>query len=472
LLSVAIFPSLSQSTFQYLYSTPYDEICRSLIEDNQGNLFFSSENFQNAVITKIDGQGNFIDSVCILNPNGTCNLSELIKTEDGNFVAFGNWSYDSTSSLWFVKLNYDLKVIDDKKLDSKGRFIFSFHHIINSKGNIILSALYLKTDNEMDVCIFEISADGQILKDKYFIGPATYNNAYSLLEDRFDNTYKIFAKSELNRMPCYCNIIDTNFNIISTHLFPSLYVETPVTAKWISNSEYILGGKNLNIDYDDWNLGIHKIDRTDSLLTSSYFGSPDTNEWNGLYQSVDFISNNQIYFAGTKNSNLYPFQADPSWIMLNILDSNLNLKSQHFYGGDAYYLVNAVLATQDSGCVLSCSRYDYHTQSSEYDIYILKVNKEGLLTSTSELPKISVNEFIIYPNPARDQVTVRYPDIFNQRDREVIIWNALGTEVKRLYRPPGQEEVPIDISGFPSGLYIAVLQSEEKKIAAAKFVVR
>jgi len=77
------------------------------------------------------------------------------------------------------------------------------------------------------------------------------------------------------------------------------------------------------------------------------------------------------------------------------------LKWQKYYGGDACYLLMSILATQDGGCVMAGSRYDYQTQNMERDVYILKVDEDGLITWAYNIPEVT-KETLIYPNPGND----------------------------------------------------------------------
>jgi len=49
------------------------------------------------------------------------------------------------------------------------------------------------------------------------------------------------------------------------------------------------------------------------------------------------------------------------------------------------------------------TRYDYYTQNYERDVFLVKVNQDGLIVGTGEeLPSISVQDAIVYPNPGNE----------------------------------------------------------------------
>jgi hypothetical protein len=115
------------------------------------------------------------------------------------------------------------------------------------------------------------------------------------------------------------------------------------------------------------------------------------------------VDENAIYYAGVKNLAFNYYTPVDSWFFLNKLNSNLEVQWQKFYGGDAYYNLWNVLATQDGGCLMAGTRYDYITQTNLRDLYILKVDANGLIVGTGEeLPSISVQDAIVYPNPGNE----------------------------------------------------------------------
>jgi len=77
----------------------------------------------------------------------------------------------------------------------------------------------------------------------------------------------------------------------------------------------------------------------------------------------------------------------------------------------------------------------------------------------------------LFPNPARDRVTIRYPDITRTGQREIRLVSSLGVEVKRQSIPKGEEETQADLSGLHPGIYFAILLENGKMIASGKLMV-
>jgi hypothetical protein len=149
-----------------------------------------------------------------------------------------------------------------------------------------------------------------------------------------------------------------------------------------------------------------------------------------------------------------------------------NLNWQKFYGdGIVGYFLWGLLATNDGGCLMMATRYDQSVQDGELDVFILKVDSNGLLTTVGDGPVIPVQQLAIFPNPANDRITIRYPDIFGDTDLGIIIYNSLGKEVRYAMECKTATETNINVSGLPSGLYFAVLTAGSKSLASSKFVI-
>jgi hypothetical protein len=77
----------------------------------------------------------------------------------------------------------------------------------------------------------------------------------------------------------------------------------------------------------------------------------------------------------------------------------------------------------------------------------------------------------IFPNPATNNVTMSYPDLTHKGQREIVILNNLGVEVKHIRLMRGDEETQTNISDLPSGIYFVALMENGHRIAASKMVV-
>lgn len=462
--------SFAQSTFEFLYSTSNNDMAISLAEDGEGNIFIPIINFQNALIIKLDQEGLLMDTLSISNPFGTCRLESLIRIDDEHIGALGNWYTDSTAQFWYILMNNNLEILVDEKIYSNNWQISDFQAIINHKGNIVFMAgYYYPGATGDDICLYEITTDGVLKRNHFFDSPSIFNIPCALLENKDNSFYKVITTGRLDtmstRMTCFINLVDTNFNLVEYKHINSWDIQPRTSAQWLNDSIYLMAGKWLPVGTTDWDLGILKLTAEDSIIATASFGKPDTVDWSANYKCMDFISNENIFFVGTNNTYNPYFQESPSWIMVNILDSDFNLKNQQFYKGDAYYNSMSVLATQDSGCVISCTRYDYLNRPDDYDTYILKVNKDGLLVSIPENQIGSTQICNIYPNPGRDIINIEsYLDncqfaLFNLTGNSVLS-SRLNIGVNTMY-----------VANLPNGIYLyRILDENDNLVQTGKWI--
>jgi len=92
-------------------------------------------------------------------------------------------------------------------------------------------------------------------------------------------------------------------------------------------------------------------------------------------------------------------------------------------------------------------------------------NLTGCTTGISE--KISINNFILYPNPANDKIIIENISLNSNQDEMISIYNMQGQLV--LQQPVQQQKTEINISEFRSGMYFVNVKTE-KGMVIKKFV--
>ena len=96
--------------------------------------------------------------------------------------------------------------------------------------------------------------------------------------------------------------------------------------------------------------------------------------------------------------------------------------------------------------------------------YQLTLNIPG---SRFQVPEM----FQVFPNPANQYVSIRYPDIFGNEEKEIIIYNSMGIPVKIIDATQESSGIRTDVSALPAGLYFVALIVNGKKTGTGKLVV-
>jgi hypothetical protein len=475
----------SQGSFELIISTNWDESLVGSAKDDYGNYYlvgFKKETIYSqecGYMVKINDLGEIVNEMTLCSPDSSCFLGPIICKNDSLFITGSKESTETGYHNTILKIicDLDLNIIKNESqnilpgYNNLGKTAFRY-----DKDRFTLLGVATPHENPQDLDIFLFEMDDNLDSINCKVDPRVgIQLGFDFLVNNDPPGYKIFGNGTYpGTYTSYNEIIyfDSSLNFVSIDSIPwKLYLQ--LSARIFDDSSYLLSGnKSLN-NSTIADAGIIKLSNSDQLLAFNHFGKPpDAVNVPGVQQSIDFTTKNNIFFGGTSNFDpqTYPFNEENSWIMLNNLDSNLNLRWQQFYGGDAFYHLLGLLATLDGGCLMQAMRYDENTQFGERDIYILKVDSSGLLTSTGEGPHIPVQQLAIVPNPAIDAVSIRYPDIFGYDEKEIEIFNSQGMPVIKVSATSDVTEKRIDIARLPTGLYFVVLKVEGKKVATGKLL--
>lgn len=105
---------------------------------------------------------------------------------------------------------------------------------------------------------------------------------------------------------------------------------------------------------------------------------------------------------------------------------------------------------------------DNHTGCSAYD----EIDCNNTIVNTKEVGQVS--ELIVYPNPARDFLTIEYE---HSNTAILTIANLRGQLVKRLELNPNDKKTKITVQDFNQGIYIiSILDQVSGQLSRQKFI--
>jgi hypothetical protein len=471
----------AQNSFELLISSPFHEVFNGGTRDAYGNFYFVGEKterysvLRSGYLVKIDGQGNIIKEERYSSADSTFLLHKILITNDTLFIFGLKGAIDGEWDIfWMMKMDPDLNILARHEDRIQGGFYLGGYEAeINHKGNIVLNGtvLPIETPQYPDIFFYEITREFDSVR---FSVEELFGHQTSLdfFEIPGSTEYKVVGHHYPNPQNGYHNIVyyDSNFNFIYTDTI-AWHVAQQLTASLLDDSTYLVAGYKIFITNNDF--GIVKLNMEDDLLEKASFGKQGDTTDHVAFRSISYYTKDNIYLGGCSNFIVgqFPWQTDDDWIYLVNLDSNLNENWQRFYGGDAYYNPRGLIATADGGCVIFGERYDENIQFEEYDVYILKVDSNGLLTSVNEIPNIAANELFIYPNPATSRITLQFPGISHLSHKELLIYNNLGIKVKHVEIPGSTDRLGIDLENLSSGLYYISLISNGTLAATGKFLI-
>lgn len=150
--------------------------------------------------------------------------------------------------------------------------------------------------------------------------------------------------------------------------------------------------------------------------------------------------------------------------------------------------------TEDGGFIL-CGGINTETPPNPQQMWMMTVDSNGCDTcgtgvAISELTNVHNDAFVIFPNPASSEIHCRLSVCRNFNEGGLVvdclsagasakagrfsmfIYDMYGKTQEKIQIPKGQEQLRIDVSNYPAGIYIAVLKNEKRILGRRKFVVR
>lgn len=470
-------PCNCQETFFRFYPLPEDEGVYSLVEDYKGSYHLAggltkSSGAECGYIISVDKTGEVLSRFLSTTESYYSNI--FLTADHCKFIVTGAENSTSTSgifnrlSVWTYDTTFNLL--------SKGSCIFSEGCInlpekallINDSIVYILSSVFSEPNQPFHLSVLKFSlpidsisfytsplSGGQSPND-LIIDPNNNTLIISYGGTAFDRGVSKVLKldADLN----YISVFEPNLNMLNiaglcnytdtTYLITSTAVSSIVSHQHLMTAEY---------DYNDNLLDIIEIAENppDTLV---YCGNPKNT----------LVKDSVIWTLGIYNTipMEYPWQTQPSWIQVNRFNNTMQLLSQHYYGGDAYYSTSDIKATTDGGVIILGNRFDYNQYPYQNDPFLLKLNGDGVIVSAqnNELP--SANECIIFPNPGGDYLKATLS--FQHKFASFKLYNMSGTQCLHIEINNSTQEV--QTGQLKSGTYLYVVESQGKTLATGKWI--
>ncbi len=460
----------SQSSFSVLFQHPQDERVLDIVEDLPGTFYavgyagYNNEpNAYKGLIYKIRSATDTLSRKVVFSDTVT-RMFKICKAQNHQFLLFGSISYPPiyTEKLLIMKIDSNLNTIWKKeyKLFDYDHF-YRIDYLKGSNNSIwLFGNLGILATGQYDVFFLKINNNGDTLKSGEYTpwNPTLNCGIFSSDSSKLWFFGESFDYNGIGQRAEF----DTNFILQRVDWIPTL-VNGNMNARWHSDSTLLFIGKYyLNSSPQDDEIGISFIDTTLNTPNIQYFGAADTCDNPGAERCIDFIEPNRTFFTGVHNVIFDFFPEGVSWIMMGLLNADLEPIYERYYGGDAYYIPSSILATQDNGSIIAATRYDYKAQNFERDVLFLKLDENGLITSNPISPKADFVEINVFPNPSSDYIHIETP-----AQNQLAIMNLSGQDL--INQQITEPKTRIDISTLPNGIYF-VRVTGEKMVQVRKFI--
>jgi len=476
LITILALTATAQHTFELIIEDPLDQMPHSIIEkDNYyiiSTIFgmYSSAGIQSQLF-KIDKQGGIVLTKIVKPETYEFLLTNIISNANGRFTGFGfqKVADDSTACFTILEMDDDFSILTERNYQTDFHFLeyinvekYNDYYLVIGSGNYISYPLY-------HLFSYKINFSYDTLMSKVYPEEGT-NLAFDIIPTLNGDNFKVFTRGYNQQTNAMGQIIrlDKLLNMVEYTAIPE-NVFSFNDAMYIDESHYLLSGKADIFDNgrSGSKLALMLMDTADVLHDIRFLGAPDTINYPGFYSNLDFSNPDNIFYAGIKNLAFGYFIPASSWIFLNKLNSKLEVEWQKFYGGDANYNVWNLIATQDGGCLMAGTRYDYITQNNLRDVYLLKVNSEGLVTGFGDEPsQIPFTDAIVYPNPGSTYLKVESGPQIDGALFEM--FNISGKMVSSVLLRNRLQE--INTSSLPKGTYTYRINWKNQLVASGKWL--
>jgi len=431
------------------------------IEQNNSNFY---DNYH-SIIFRVDQYGSYTNTQ-IINHNDVNVLGSTIKLLNGNNLALGHYYLSENNNefaLYMIEYDEDLNIIDEviDSIDIKFGYIMNsfvgyndeiYFHCMTSNTPFTFGSdnVYLARISQQKETIL----DTIIEKGSYDFAPYPIHNSI-IIQSRGLDTSSGNNFYQLNELDTNFNFIDTpaSFNPDSLGYFFSI--------EFSEDSNYYISGMRYAGDDLFYNsFGAVKL--SENLEMNHYQNFDTLPYWHFTpnHNGIDTYGN-YVYVGGNfEFRGMY--QLNPNYFTLTKMDTALNILSQRYYGGDRNYLLNSIKTTPNGDVILlgHCSELN----TDLYNIFIMKVDQNGLITSTNQEPAIPIKNAIITPNPGNNYLQL-HTGIF---PATLQIFNTKGQMV--LERKIQQNSTTIQTQTLAAGTYVWQLQKDGSIVEVGKWV--
>ena len=431
------------------------------IEDCTGNYLILGRTspdgiFDFGYLRKISPTGDLLNELLFQHDGENSSFFKILSNNT-SFIVLGNIYDEIGDDLLYMKLDSNLQIDEYKILKfPDNRHIRYSNAFIDSDSLIIISGYSFPSsgDYNMQPFLYQINTNGDSIQTKYFnntnlqflyqVHESSDSSKYLAFMDGYVVGYEISGILHLNKnfdIIKHCTLSSAyNYMFSSLAINDSLFLVTNLELSSPQLLKICIINENGYIkDYFEFTKSSHTIEYP------AY--SP------GISQR-----NNFFYIGATSGFDLSnPFYStNNSWFHLIKMDENMNVLWEKWYGGDAYYSLNSILATSDGGCLMVGTKYSHSVENQFIQGYYIKVDANGNEEWTLDV-KIPEWSYKVYPNPTQSVFNIEN----NEMDIQSVELFDISGKLLNSVQDCNNTTISVDLSSFPPGIYLAKVKSSK-----------
>ncbi len=479
-----------QHIFFKTYETPFINRENSIIESQEGDYYVTlneidqSKDERQGSVYKFNSEGILQNWRSFNGQNGgTIKYIIQSKTNIGHYLIGGgrdSTTAEGTYRAPFISIiDNDLNIIYEYLYEPFLADSYVINKLIMPSDSIVYCLVEIRQGNTQ---IFYVDKINILYNIKHRYEPAFINDfayCFDMMYDYQMNQLSIFYSGGTAKIITPNNRIleltdnleyvscDTLFNYLSYY----------TNGQFISDSNYILASNGHSLTsqpfHVKYSMYVFKMNKNNDSITGCIYlpEHPDDSVVYSFFIDNLAINNEKIVVGSVYNIQIlnYPYwQQSPSYIQLSFFDYDINMQKQIYYGnGTDVYWPMSIQPTMDGGFVICGAwRKPEITNPPNQDLFLLKVNSEGLITGMDEPQGISASEAVVYPNPGGQRFKVKLA--MQHQNALLEMFSMNGKLVLR--KEINQQQTEINTQTLPQGCYTYRITAEGKKIAGGKWV--
>ena len=396
---------------------------------------------------------------------------DVFLTETGFLIsgfAYAPNGFAPFRKVFLIELDHDLNEISKHVFAHAANIFWITNPIINYDGNIVYVGMYDQLP-AFTAFLVEYSLEGELLNLAEF--PASVVTDFVQLPDSSYNVYHRLANN-LSHLPADWSSFSEEISFDFGEGFNNNNGH-----QLLDDSRWLFSGISWLIDSTTQAIfGVSQaaIINPDNTVDVIYQNRPpeDASVGRGIHV-MDMVDTTCIYFSSVFDgcfSFEHPGDSCFNFISIHNIQIDGTENWTQYLGFDAAYHPIRLITTQDEGVLLLVYRFSPDdNMKGEGDMYFIKLDKDGNVespvnTEEEESPFI-IQQFLVYPNPARD--LLRYTFSGNNISSPIVkIFDTAG----RLLLTDEINDKETDISGLVPGYYFYEILDKGKRVQTGKLV--
>ncbi|MPL93170.1 hypothetical protein SDC9_39296 [bioreactor metagenome] len=435
---------------------------------------------------------------------------DLTLTQDGGY-AFVGLTYSTGSGMddcYLIKTD-DQGNLQWQKTYGGTSYEFGLSVIQDSNGNyVIIGTTSSYGEGSNDYYVIKTNSIGDTIWTKTYGGFLLDSPRRGIATN--DSGYAIIGRTQSfgeGTSSVYFVKIDSAENNQFSKTYGGTGLNWGMSVKQTSDGGYILAGKTSSFSAQSQDVYLIKTNSSGDTLWTKYFGSANDDWANDVVQTPD----NGYIITGT-----YNYSGIAGDIFITKCDENGNILWTKTYSTVGDEFMNSLINSNDGGILmtgatnyLSMGDYDLYLMKADAsgdtlwtrayggsgvdagfgiqqttdggiisigqtnsmgagnnDFYVIKTNNTGTLDNVDELYENS--EVAAFPNPFSDRVKFIVGDENYSGDYSLVLYDATGKVI--LSKTGKKEELIIEKSGMPDGIYFYLIKNEHGIVGTGKLI--